>query len=317
MSKQSKQLPSHNPKTLPPQEVIDLFKTTFNHELYQRDFETLTSEVQQVKSHLYERDYISAFDNDTKRTAYCARWSSSRAISYGSLFAHFPEVSDIIRCEDGDDQEILCIGGGAGAELVAIASIFAPTRSFNKYSTTKEEEDEIKSTLNIHLVDIADWDAVVQRLCNQIEERWLYNDEFSNFKVNFEHKDILKMNAQDLALPSLNLITLLFTTNELFTEQKAESIRFLQNLNKNCQPGCHLLIVESAGSYSHITVGTKKFPIQFLIDTVLVGQRGHEDTGAWSLVAQNDSIWYRCDQNLDYPIKLENMRFFYRLYRKN
>lgn len=73
------------------------------------------------------------------------------------------------------------------------------------------------------------------------------------------NEDVLNANHDSsLQLNSLDLITLLFTTNELFSEDKAKSIRFFQALD-NCQPGAHLLIAESAGSYSHITVGTKKF----------------------------------------------------------
>lgn len=75
-------------------------------------------------------------------------------------------------------------------------------------------------------------------------------------------------------------------------------------------------MAESAGSYSHITVGSKKFPVQFLIDTILAGKPTSGD-GAWEIIEQEESCWYRINANeVDYPIKLENMRFFYRLYRK-
>lgn len=317
----SSQLPEHNPKTLPPQEVIDLFKRIFDKELYNNgddDLKILHSQIQDVKSHLYERDYSGAFDNDTKRIAYCCRWSPARAIGYASLFAHFEPIVDILSCSDNGDASVLCIGGGAGAELLAMASIFTPSREFmSKYSKKSlNESSESKAKLNIHLVDIADWTIVTDRLLKQIETNWLYSNEFDSFNVKFDKGDVLKMDPTALSLNNLNLITLLFTTNELFKEQKAESIRFLQRLNKHCSKGCLLLIVESAGSYSHITVGNKKFPLQFLIDIILCGQRGHEEDGAWEIIDQNDSMWYRCGAKLDYPIKLENMRVFYRLYKK-
>ena len=318
----SKQLPEHNEASLPPQEIIDMFKRTFDDELYgdeEEGLEALQVQIQEVKSHLYDRDYLGAFDNDSKRVAYCCRWSPARALGYASLFAHFEPVVDILTWANKEDQSVLCIGGGAGAELVAIASIFTPSRPFvSKYAKKSESESESEGveSLNVHLVDIADWDSVTTRLLDQIEKNWLYSNEFDSFKVKPEHRDILGMDSQALSLPSLNLITLLFTTNELFKENKAGSIRFLQQLNKHCSKGCLLLIVESAGSYSHITVGTKKFPLQFLIDTILCGKRGDEDKGDWEVIAQADSTWYRCGTELDYPIKLENMRVFYRLYRK-
>ncbi|CAB4254139.1 similar to Saccharomyces cerevisiae YLR063W Putative S-adenosylmethionine-dependent methyltransferase [Maudiozyma barnettii] len=325
----SSQLPEHNEASLPPQEVLDLFKRTFDHELYGNDgddendessgLEKLQAQIQEVKSHLYDRDYIGAFDNDTKRVAYCCRWSPARALGYASLFSHFESITNILTCHEQEDKSVLCIGGGAGAELVSIASIFTPSRPFmSKYSKKSEDGGKTVSNgkLNLHLVDIAEWDHVTDRLLKQIETHWLYSNEFESFNVNCELNDVLKMDSKALQLNKLDLITLLFTTNELFKEQKAGSIRFLQNLNKNCQKGCLLLIVESAGSYSHITIGTKKFPLQFLIDMILCGQRGQESKGDWEIVDQDDSTWYRCGTKLDYPIKLENMRVFYRLYRK-
>lgn len=312
----SGQLKVHNEKTLPPQEIIDLFKVAFSNELYGTDaLDELQAQIQKVKTDLYNRDYISAFNSEDKRVSYCCRWSPARATAYASLFAHFQEIVQVVQCHESD-QEILCVGGGAGGELVALASLFAPSREFaNKYSTSKPSPSSKKS-LNIHIVDISDWSAVVDKLQHTIQERWLYAGESQHFRVQFNHNDILQMTEDQLALKNLNLITLLFTTNELFAENKQQSIRLLQKFNQFCSSGCYLLITESAGSYSHITVGTKKFPIQFLIDTILLGKKGQDSAGPWQLVYENDSIWYRCDPRVDYPMKLENSRIFYRLYKK-
>lgn len=315
----SSQLKVHHEDTLPPRELIDLFKLAFNEELYGGDdLDELLSQIQKVKSDLYNRDYSAAFNDEIKRIAYCCRWSPSRATAYASLFAHFKEVSDVVRCPDSD-QSILCIGGGAGGELVAFASLFAPTRDFStKYSVSTESKsnEDLQNTLNVHIIDISDWSNVVKRLTDTIQSRWLYADVSKYFNVNFCQEDILKGNPSDLQLSNLNLITLLFTTNELFSENRTESIKLLQRFNQHCKKGCYLLITESAGSYSHITIGSKNFPIQFLVDTVLVGKRGQEASGSWLLISQSESTWYRGDPQLDYPMKLENMRVFYRLYKK-
>lgn len=99
-------------------------------------------------------------------------------------------------------------------------------------------------------------------------------------------------------------------------KKRKETIKFLQLLNSNCRQGSLLLIAESAGSYSHIKIGDKNFPVQFLIDTILVGKPGLNN-GSWEIISQSDSSWYRINQKeVDYPMKLENMRFFYRLYIK-
>ncbi|CAR28392.1 hypothetical protein ZYGR_0S00200 [Zygosaccharomyces rouxii] len=300
-------LPVHHGDTLPPQEVIDLFKRTFSHELYE-DLANVRELVQKVKSDLYNRDYTAAFDDNAKRVAYCCRWSPARAVAYTSLFAQLEPINQVVRCQlQGGDQRVLCVGGGAGGELVALASLFTPSR----HVRTPSNEG-----LQIHLVDIYDWTNVVSRLQDQINTNWLYNGQSRFCNMEFTSNDILKMDPGQLQLNQLNLITLLFTTNELFSQDKSGSIKFLQSLTTHCQRGCLLLITESAGSYSHITVGSKKFPIQFLIDTVLLGKRGQDNHGNWTLVDQSDSIWYRGDPDMDYPLKLENMRCFYRLYRK-
>lgn len=317
----SGQLKVHNETTLPPQELVDLFKVTFHKELYgTASLDELQAQIQKVKSDLYNREYISAFNDEEKRISYCCRWSPSRATAYASLFAHFKEIVQVVQCHESD-QKILCVGGGAGGELVALASLFAPSREFvTKYSTSSSNSStsstSSKKSLYVHLVDISDWTNVVANLQETIQERWLYSGESAYFNVKFSHNDILQMNEDQLSLSRLNLITLLFTTNELFSENKQQSIRLLQKFNQFCKTGCLLLITESAGSYSHITVGTKKFPIQFLIDTILLGKNSRDSTGPWQLVGQSDSVWYRCDPRIDYPMKLENSRIFYRLYRK-
>lgn len=285
---------------LEPAKIVRLFQELFGFVLASEDLEQF---VQSVKTDLYNRDYIAAFGLDDKRFAYASRWSPARALSYLSLFASLQPIKELL-AEPETQKRVLCVGGGAASELVALGAVFCKL---------KQDYPVSESNLQVDVVDIADWTLVVNNLTDYMKKKWLYD----GLKVNssFLHTDVLAMSASDLALASLDLITLLFTTNELFSEKKAETLRFLQRLNAHCHSGALLLIAESAGSYSHITVGTKKFPVQFLVDTVLMGKRGED--GAWELVDQSDSCWYRIDQrSVSYPMKLENMRFFYRLYRK-
>ncbi|RLV91870.1 25S rRNA [Spathaspora sp. JA1] len=284
-----------------PRKIIDLFEVRFRQIL---ESPNLQEQIQTVKGHLYHRDYISAFDNNDKRFAYAARWTPARALSYSSLFASLEPIRDLLKDPD-TKKSVLCVGGGASAELVALGSVFCRLKEYCSGSA---------SELEIQLIDIADWKTVVDSLTSYMKENWIYRPEKLNTK--FICDDVLTVPRESLSLSSLDLVTLLFTTNELFAEKRKETIRFLQNLNSFCKPGSLLLIAESAGSYSHITIGEKKFPIQFLIDTILVGKPG-ENNGAWEIVQQSESCWYRIEpKQVDYPMKLENMRFFYRLYRK-
>lgn len=295
-------IPFQADNTLSASKVIDLFLENFKYILGSEDLQEM---IQVVKGELFKRDYLSAFDSDDKRFAYVARWSPARALAYASLFASLDPIRSLFEDPERKSQ-VLCVGGGAASELVGMASVFC---------SLKRSCGDSPSNLEMDVIDIADWSTIVAKLSDYVKSHWLYDG--NKFNANFVHGDVLAKSAAELRLPSLDLITLLFTTNELFCEKRAETIRFLQLLSSNCRKGTLLLITESAGSYSHITVGLKQFPVQFLIDTILVGKPG-ANNGAWKIVDQSESCWYRINEReVAYPVKLENMRFFYRLYEKN
>lgn len=293
-------IPAISKHTLPPNDILRLFEDAFK---FLFDSPNLEKFVQMVKGDLYNREYTKAFSDDDRRMAYCVRWTPSRAVAYASLLGTLEQTREIIT---GDGGSVLVIGGGACGELAALASIYMQTQSLKP---SNEERDSI----TINLVDIADWSHIVGNMVNEIRQKWTYQDPDA-FEVNFTHDDILSMDLAALNLGSQDLITTMFTTNELFAEDRAKSLRFFQALNTECQSGCILLITESAGSFSHIEIGSKKFPIQMLVDTILLGK--DKTSGDWELVKQTDSCWYRTDKDFEYPVKLENMRFFFRLYRK-
>ncbi|KAM9929012.1 hypothetical protein OXX59_001452 [Metschnikowia pulcherrima] len=294
-------IPFHHENSLKPSKVIDLFLEQFKYVLSSED---LSRMIQLVKGQLFQRDYLSAFDCDDKRFAYAARWTPARALAYSSLFASCPEISALF--SDPDKQSrVLCVGGGAASELVGLASVFCCLKTPN---------GDTPSSLHMDVIDIADWSSIVNNVTSYIQNKWLYSA--SKLSAEFRLGDVLTQTPDDLKLSQLDLVTLLFTTNELFCEKRTETIRFLQSLGTNCHKGALLLITESAGSFSHITVGSKQFPVQFLIDTILIGKPGVEN-GPWEVVKQSESCWYRVNEReVSYPVKLENMRFFYRLYRK-
>lgn len=299
-NKEMSAIPPVSKHTLPANDELRLFQQSFK---YLFDSPSLETFIQTVKGDLFNRDYIKAFGDDDRRMAYCVRWTPSRSLAYGSLFASLAEVRTVITSENSN---ILVIGGGACGELVALGSIYTQHQSLKALNETPD-------SINIKLVDIADWTKIVGKIVSEVKKSWTYQSPDA-FNVDFTNGDVLSLEPSLLGLSSVDLITTMFTTNELFAEDRAKSLRFFQSLNKECHSGCLLLITESAGSYSHIEVGKKKFPIQFLIDTILLGK--DQKSGDWDLIKQSESCWYRCDKSFDYPLKLENMRFFFRLYRK-
>lgn len=292
-------IPFASENSLEPSRIVELFTQEFKHILESPD---LNEFIQEVKGQLYNREYISAFNSDDKRFAYASRWTPARALSYSSLFGSLSPIVELLE-ESESQKKVLCVGGGAAGEVIGLAAVFCRLKELCSTSD---------SSLLVDVVDIADWSKIVNNLTNYMKRTWIYKPE--KLSANFINSDILTDEYQGYG--DLDLITLLFTTNELFAEKKTDTIKFLQKLNHSCKSGSLLLIAESAGSYSHITIGTKKFPVQFMIDMILLGKQG-ENNGAWELVEQSDSCWYRIDEKeIEYPMKLENMRFFYRLYQK-
>ncbi|GMF06159.1 unnamed protein product [[Candida] boidinii] len=286
-----------------------------------------------ITSDLFNREYLKAWDSDAKREAYAIRWSSSRALAYGCLFAEQRYIRNCLFEKEEDDKEeeddgegnvtinqhikhILCIGAGAGGEVIGLSSMISKFLQ-------KQEINELRANeriFKVHAVDIANWGNIINDIDTYVNENWIkpnnINTAVNKVELKFDNKDVLKMSHEELNLKNLNLITSMFTTNELISESKLETIKFLKTLSTYCSKNCLFLIVESAGSYSNVSIGSKQFPVFFLIDMILCGKRGDENSGAWEIVDENDSIWYRVNKDIDYILKLENMRFFYRLYRK-
>lgn len=323
-------------------QILHLF-----HRLFQANFTDtleLQSTIQAVKTDLYHREYLDAFDDDAKRLAYLIRWSSLRALSYASLMSSMTPIVEMIseyiidEDDEFEDCQCLLIGGGASAEIVALAAIYGRMKEF---CSTRDKP------FQVNVMDISDWAGIVTEVTREINTlgwiRQVPEAREQQFITNYLKNDVLTYfdeapaGANPISLANQKLITLLFTTNELFQEDKAKSIRFFQRMNDECTPGTLLFIAESAGSYSNIKIGTKEFPVFFMIDMLLSNKKSELKKagsgkkskqpeaydGAWELVESSDSCWYRVDKpSQDFyssrlqNIKLENMRFFFRLYRK-
>ena len=293
-------IPFETGYTMNPMQILDLFKILFDEYSKAPD---LNEKIQAVKTELFNRNYLKAFDSSEKRSVYVLRWSSARTLAYSSLFSSIEPLRDLI-WKMNDNRKVLCVGGGAASEMVALAAL---------YSRARRAYPEPLASLSLSIVDIASWSDVVKAIEMHVRDHWLERKD--NFSASFLEEDILFPKIQ-IDYYNYDLVTILFTANELFKEKKLETVNFLQELNRKCKSGTYLLIAESAGSFSHLTVGSKQFPVQFLIDMVLIG-KPNENNGSWELVEKSDSCWYRVNQSqVQYDIRLENMRFFYRLYKK-
>lgn len=317
--------------------LLNIFRNAFVERL-QTDIAPL---LQEVKGHLYNRDFATAFGKDTYLEAYAARWSPSRALGYADVFwdlkDHFFPCPDSEDTQNRDPQpdswNIVCMGGGAGAEVVALAGV--------QSLLLKEDSTHQHPKMCIHAVDIADWTPVVRNLQEHsvtLPPLSKYASvtakaanaallDPSNIDVLFKQQDVLAEhgNSSEIHLRQADVVTILFTLNELYTASLPATQSFLFRLTTIMEPGSLLLVIDSPGSYSSITLNgaEKKYPMQWLLDHTLLKQvndkqkeRGKEEVTKWEKIEEDDSRWFRLSEELKYPIELENMRMQLHLYRR-
>lgn len=235
---------------------------------------------------------------------------------------------------------IACLGGGAGAELVASAAWLR--LQSDKAAEDPEFEGEPlgidSDSLDVCCVDIANWASVVLRLDEAIKKApsiskyasaaakaanvaLLPSEAMTSKSIQ---QDLLDVNL-DLIRPlfrNSDIITMMFTLNELYSASVSKTQRLLFELTVAAQPGTLFLVVDSPGSYSSVMLnGTeKKYPMQWLLDhTLLEASRNTRILPRgkhWQKVLSDDSRRFRLPKGLEYPIELENMRYQIHLYRR-
>lgn len=311
------------------QRCLDLFRDALGSS------EAESDALQEVKKHLFNRDFAQAFGKESYLRAYAGRWSPSRALAYHQVLA---DVQDEIlatltqeRAESGGLFRVVCIGGGAGGELAALAT-WLRTESQNISNPNRPEK------VHATLLDIARWDSVVSKLHNAVtippvlsayasaamrvaNEAMLSEEAYS---VTFEQMDALSITeAQCKAMVgNADLVTMMFTLNELYSTSVPKTQQMLARITAAARPGSHLLVVDSPGSYSTVSLNgaDKNYPMQWLLDLTLVGTRKRSDDGEttpkWEKLITDESRWFRLPPGLKYAIELENCRYQIHLYRR-
>ncbi|KAI9764177.1 MAG: hypothetical protein M1840_008659 [Geoglossum simile] len=338
--------------------LLNVFRNAFSSR-----FPLDTSLIQQVKQHLYNREFEKAFGCRDYLEAYAVRWSSCRALGYANIFV---DISEHLHCDsqradtsnmadagagnssgDLDAREgmsqssasadgafdVVCLGGGAGAEIVGLAGFLHHLRA----STTK---------LKVTAVDVADWSTVVHALGVNVttapplskyasEKAKAANTPLvcgDDYSVTFYQCDLLGADTDRLGylVHGSNLITLMFTLNELYASSVPRTTKFLLSLGSLVRSGTLLLVVDSPGSYSTIELtssgssgsGTakteKRYPMHWLLDHTLIGTPSKDTPDRhqprWRKLLSDNSRWFRLPDGLLYPTELENMRYQIHLY---
>lgn len=314
---------------------------------------TFSATVQAVKGALFERNYSKAFGSEDYLRAYVARWVPGRAMAYRDILGEYTEtlwqvkrgeekvvskplVIESEGIEEGSDEDeedsvdeeetsavdplagqtaalslgsdshvatreinILSLGGGPCSELFAIASLMLTSGTPAK--------------VNLQLIDSAAFGPIVDTAREAVQELWGVGE--NRLEVDYLQQDLLSdVNSNAMRVESADLITLLYTTHELLIASRTATLKMLASVTQRSKPGTLLVMVESAGSFSAMPVGSsttgeaKQFPLEFLLDLVLAGGRGAK--GDWEIVDKEESRWFRIPEGVGrgYPVRLENMR---------
>ena len=264
----------------------------------------MKSLIQTIKGLLYQRDFDSAFTEagEDLLRAYALRWSASRSLGYAGLLkgvlSWMKEEEENTRGRSRTSSNkctrVVCIGGGAGAEIVALAAAWRDLGhgaesledgvagvsledTENKEENMPEIEGAAGPSLSVAAVDIADWSKIVDRLSRTITSAEVpfpqttrYRSPLlprsgNNFSVSFRRDDVLTMPEEDLrevfmGAPSATpfssiLVPIMFTLNELFSTSMPKTTGFLLRMTEILPAGAILLVVDSPGSYSTLKLG--------------------------------------------------------------
>lgn len=307
--------------------LLNIFKSSFSERL-NSDIQPL---LQDVKKHLFNRDFLLAFGREDYLEAYAARWSPSRSLGYVEVLAGlqdviFPESDASVH--QGKSIKIVCIGGGAGAEIVALGGFLHRLLCDDDAPTTQKRKFDLVA------IDIANWAAVVDKLRQSVVSAPPLSEYASasakatnipliapeKLDVTFIKQDVLNVDQTTTGnlMRGAKLVTIMFTLNELYSTSLPLTQKFLFNLTASVEEGTCLLVVDSPGSYSTVTLNgaEKKYPMQWLLDHTLLREGEKSGEASWIKVSEDESRWWRQDARLKYPIELENMRFQLHLYKR-
>ena len=375
-----------------PLELQQLLLNVFQNTFLDQFNDSLSKVIQEVKQHLFNRDFTHAFGNQAYLDAYAMRWSPGRALAYLDIFnnllethIHLQAYSCRLDCDFSGKAEqkdapvngaiqtlpalpsplqqqentaqikVLSLGGGAGAEVVALAGLLCGNgRSTKSFRSTSGDLRPPKMIVEVTAVDISDWSSVIARLnatlmtlpampghaLGGVANDMASNSDHDSFRVKFGQHDLLKMEESQMKplLKNCTLVTFMFTLNELYSTSLSETTKCLLSITDLTQQGSLLLVVDSPGSYSTVTMGRdaksqdtqkqkgpsaqREYPMLWLLDHTLL-HTAVDGTGKlrkqekqWEKLQGNDSKWFRLSPRLEYPIEIENMRYQIHLYRR-
>lgn len=242
--------------------------------------------------------------------------------------------------ENSNGLRIVSLGGGAGAELIASAAWLRleSEQGEDDFEDTRGKDQIEPNSLHLYCIDMADWGNIVSSLQHHIAIPPVLSKYASAaaqaansallsdgaLLAEFMKQDVLDADLDPLraVFRAADMVTIMFTLNELYSTSVSKTQRLLFELTVAMRPGTLLLVVDSPGSYSSVTINgaEKKYPMQWLLDHTLLETSRNTRILArgdhWEKLISDESRWFRLPKGLKYPIELENMRYQIHLYRR-
>lgn len=303
-------------------EILALIRHSLASTITSPDF---VPTIQKIKGLLYEKKWLDAFGDETLLEAYAGRWVPSRVLCFRELLAELDDVRAVLFDEQeagpstGPQRRVVSLGGGAGSELLALGALVHGRRILER------QKDERVSDTKIEWVgvDFGPWTGVLDKFNSALDTLW-----HLDLPSTCHQMDLLNPPASsagpDPLLPLLqqptSLITLLYTMCELMSQSRPATIRLLHTISDQLAPGGLLLVADSASDIAEFELGSsgRKWPVYMVLDAVMLGMKDAEGRSRWEKVESEDSRWYRLGEGVGekWPVKLENTRYWYRLYRR-
>jgi len=217
--------------------LLDLISSTFSSTL---QYPLLPEHLQSLKKHLYHRSFADAFptsnttkdeqdaaeDQNTLLEAYVVRWVPTRALCYSRI------IQQVAKYLSNSELRVVCIGAGCGSETLALQSALTYERMRSWICS---------EIVNIDVVDSCPgWEPILSRITESANKT-----SITSATVNFHHGDIVTEYSNFKELFAIaNLVTLMFTLNELITAQgKVPATKFLVELLKALPKGSLILVL--------------------------------------------------------------------------
>ncbi|KAH9277160.1 hypothetical protein BASA83_000020 [Batrachochytrium salamandrivorans] len=293
---------SHREATLPQQALLGVVHHAFADIFADPQFAT---HLRSIKDLFLERDFTAIFTNPSYLPVYAAEYIPCRALCYRDLFLRIEELRTGLL----QGGQILCLGAGNGSEALAIGSALHGMQT--------------ASPLRVHIQDRSSYGSVLSRLAESMQSQLGIGSP--GFHISESTGDLLEMaDLTAFVLPLVSdskLITAMFLLNELLATSKRGFTVLMSQLIQHMSTGSYFLVVDSAGSFSEVALGTDQQAVthnqrQQLQKRTYMAYEFLDPIQAFRICASYDSIWFRCDSNLSFPLKLNNMRYFLRLYQK-